>query len=177
MSPVFSATDVITADWHSTSSSRSMWRTIWSIIPVRPDHKAAHGGHPHTLFMDGRKGVLAMNPAREVKTEKFNLSEGKTPAFTTEEIMQLFRSMDTASLLGQRDRTFLAVMAYTFARVSAVTSLMVKDYRLRGSQATSVVTVFGLPKSLTICRTATVWRWPSTSPVTPTATQPSTMIA
>src|SRR5256886_15426464 len=28
------------------------------------------------------KGVLAMNPAREVKTERFSRTEGKTPAFT-----------------------------------------------------------------------------------------------
>jgi site-specific recombinase XerD len=27
------------------------------------------------------KGVLAMNPAREVKTERFSRAEGKTPAF------------------------------------------------------------------------------------------------
>jgi hypothetical protein len=27
------------------------------------------------------KGVLAMNPAREVKTERFSRTEGKTPAF------------------------------------------------------------------------------------------------
>jgi hypothetical protein len=26
------------------------------------------------------KGVLAMNPAREVKTERFSRTEGKTPA-------------------------------------------------------------------------------------------------
>lgn len=74
------------------------------------------------------KGVLAMNPAREVKTEKFSRTEGKTPAFTTEEITQLFGSIDASSLLGRRDRAFLAVMAYTFARVSAVTLLKVKDY-------------------------------------------------
>jgi site-specific recombinase XerC len=28
------------------------------------------------------KGVLAMNPAREVKTERFSRTEGKTPAFS-----------------------------------------------------------------------------------------------
>ena len=27
------------------------------------------------------KGVLAMSPAREVKTERFSRTEGKTPAF------------------------------------------------------------------------------------------------
>jgi hypothetical protein len=30
------------------------------------------------------KGILAMNPAREVKTKKFSRREGKTPAFDTE---------------------------------------------------------------------------------------------
>lgn len=76
------------------------------------------------------KGLLAMNPAREVKTEKFSRSEGKTPAFPAEEITRLFGSVDTSTLLGQRDRAFLAVMAYTFARVGVVASLTVtvKDY-------------------------------------------------
>jgi len=110
---------------------------------IEPIHVAAyverHPGAPPTIKQHMaairmlfswmvEKGVLAMNPAREVKTEKFSRSEGKTPAFTTEEITQLFGSIDTASLLGQRDRAFLAVMAYTFARVSAVASLKVKDY-------------------------------------------------
>jgi len=110
---------------------------------IEPIHVAAyvegHPGSPPTIKQHMaairmlfswmvEKGVLATNPAREVKTEKFSRTEGKTPAFTTEEIMQLFGSIDTASLLGQRDRAFLAVMAYTFARVSAVASLKVKDY-------------------------------------------------
>jgi site-specific recombinase XerD len=110
---------------------------------IEPIHVAAyverHPGSPPTIKQHMaairmlfswmvEKGVLTMNPAREVKTEKFGRSEGKTPAFTTEEIIQLFGSIDTSSLIGQRDRAFLAVMAYTFARVSAVTSLKVKDY-------------------------------------------------
>src|SRR6516165_5994034 len=32
------------------------------------------------------KGVLAMNPAREVKTERFSRTEGKTPAFVEGEV-------------------------------------------------------------------------------------------
>ena len=81
------------------------------------------------------KGVLASNPAREVKTEKFSRSEGKTPAFTTEEINQLFASIEADTLAGQRDRAFIAVMAYTFARVSAVASLKVKDYAQMGRRS------------------------------------------
>ena len=35
------------------------------------------------------KGVLAMNPAREVKTERFSRTEGKTPAFIDGEVHKL----------------------------------------------------------------------------------------
>jgi len=35
------------------------------------------------------KGVLAMNPAREVKTERFSRTEGKTPAFVDGEVQTL----------------------------------------------------------------------------------------
>jgi hypothetical protein len=34
------------------------------------------------------KGVLAMNPAREVKTERFSRTEGKTPAFVDGEVQK-----------------------------------------------------------------------------------------
>lgn len=110
---------------------------------IEPIHVAAyierHPGSPPTIKQHMaairmlfswmvEKGVLAMNPAREVKTEKFSRSEGKTPAFSTEEMTQIFSSIDTSSILGLRDRAFIAVMAYTFARVSAVASLKVKDY-------------------------------------------------
>src|SRR5215467_7392188 len=35
------------------------------------------------------KGILAMNPAREVKTERFSRTEGKTPAFVEGEVQRL----------------------------------------------------------------------------------------
>jgi len=43
--------------------------------------------------------------------------------------------MDASTLLGQRDRAFIAVMAYTFAIVSAVASLKVKDYAQMGRRS------------------------------------------
>jgi site-specific recombinase XerD len=36
------------------------------------------------------KGVVAMNPAREVKTERLSRTEGKTPAFVEGEIQKLW---------------------------------------------------------------------------------------
>jgi site-specific recombinase XerC len=38
------------------------------------------------------KGVLAMNPAREVKTERFSRTEGKTPAFAARAVDYYYRS-------------------------------------------------------------------------------------
>lgn len=74
------------------------------------------------------KGVLERNPVREVKTERFSRTEGKTPAFELEDMTRLFASFETETLVGLRDRALVAVMAYTFARVEAAVSLKVKDY-------------------------------------------------
>ncbi len=74
------------------------------------------------------KGILDRNPVREVKTERFSRTEGKTPAFDLEDMARLFQSFDTKSLVGLRDRALIAVMAYTFARVEAAVTLRVKDF-------------------------------------------------
>src|SRR3984957_737995 len=74
------------------------------------------------------KGILAMNPAREVKTPKFSRNEGKTPAPPTEDVQKLIDSIDLSNVVGLRDQAILGVLAYTFARIGAVVSLRVKDY-------------------------------------------------
>jgi site-specific recombinase XerD len=74
------------------------------------------------------KGILAMNPAREVKTPKFSRNEGKTPAPPAEEVQKLIDSIDLSHLVGLRDQAILGTLAYTFARIGAVVSLRVKDY-------------------------------------------------
>jgi integrase/recombinase XerD len=74
------------------------------------------------------KGILAMNPAREVKTPKFSRNEGKTPAPPTEDVLKLIDSIDLSHVVGLRDQAILGVLAYTFARIGAVVSLRVKDY-------------------------------------------------
>lgn len=81
------------------------------------------------------KGIAERNPVREVKTAKFSRGEGKTPALSVEEVQQLFESFDTDSVVGLRDRALIGVMAYTFARVDAATSLRVRDYIQQGRRA------------------------------------------
>jgi hypothetical protein len=56
------------------------------------------------------KGILAMNPAREVKTEKFSRTEGKTPAFDTEQVQKVLDKIDTSTEVGLRDRALLGTL-------------------------------------------------------------------
>jgi integrase/recombinase XerD len=87
------------------------------------------------FFWLTEKGILAINPAREVKTPKFSRTEGKTPAFSTEEVQKVLASIDTSHVVGHRDKAFLATLAYTFARIGAVVNLKVEDYFQAGKRS------------------------------------------
>src|SRR5215510_9517195 len=66
------------------------------------------------------KGVLAMNPAREVKTERFSRTEGKTPAFVDGEVQRLLDAIETSTHTGLRDRgqPFAAALSRSTVRES-----------------------------------------------------------
>jgi site-specific recombinase XerD len=81
------------------------------------------------------KGILAINPAREVKTPKFSRTEGKTPAFSTEEVHKALEAVDISHVVGHRDKALLATLAYTFGRISAVVNLKVEDYFQTGKRS------------------------------------------
>jgi site-specific recombinase XerD len=80
------------------------------------------------------KGVLAMNPAREVKTERFSRTEGKTPAFVEGEVQKLLNAVESYTHTGLRDRALLATLAYTFARIGSVVNLKVENYYPSGKR-------------------------------------------
>src|SRR6201987_4975849 len=80
------------------------------------------------------KGVLAINPAREVKTERFSRTEDKTPAFVEGEVQKLLDPIETSRPTALRDRALLGVLAYTFARIGAVVNLKVEDYYPSGKR-------------------------------------------
>ena len=75
-----------------------------------------------------------MNPAREVKTERFSRTEGKTLAFVEGEVQSLLEAVETSTHTGLRDRALLGVLAYTFARIGAVVNLKVEDYYPSGKR-------------------------------------------
>ena len=59
---------------------------------------------------------------------------GKTPVLQPAEARRLLDTIDTSTLRGLRDRALLAVMVYSFARVSVVVGMRVEDYYQQGKR-------------------------------------------
>jgi site-specific recombinase XerD len=72
--------------------------------------------------------IMAINPAHAVRGPKHVIRRGKTPVLTADEARQLLDSIDKTTVVGLRDRALIALMAYSFARVSAATAMRVEDY-------------------------------------------------
>ena len=74
-----------------------------------------------------RHGVLENNPAAPVRGPSYTIKRGKTPILTAAEAKRLIESIETDSLVGLRDRALIAVMVYSFARVSAAVGMDLED--------------------------------------------------
>ena len=78
--------------------------------------------------------VIPTNPATSVRGPTHIVRTGKTPVLQPAEARQLLDTIDTSTLRGLRDRALLAVMVYSFARVSAVVGMRVEDYYQQGKR-------------------------------------------
>jgi site-specific recombinase XerC len=79
-------------------------------------------------------GLLNTNPAASVRGPAYVIKKGKTPVLDTEQTRALLESIETDSIVGLRDRALIAVMVYSFARVSAVIGMRVEDYYPNGKR-------------------------------------------
>ena len=78
--------------------------------------------------------VLETNPAHSVRGPKHVVTRGKTSVLTADQARELLDSIDTSTIVGLCDRAFIAVMVYSFARVSAVARMQVGDYYQDGKR-------------------------------------------
>jgi site-specific recombinase XerD len=78
--------------------------------------------------------AVATNPAHAVRGPKHVVKRGKTPVLTAGEARQLLDSIDISTVVGLRDRALIALMAFSFARVSAATAMRVEDYFATGKR-------------------------------------------
>jgi site-specific recombinase XerD len=79
--------------------------------------------------------IIPTNPAASVRGPKHVVKKGKTPVLAAAEARQLLDSIDTSTLLGLRDRALIALMCYSFARVSAAAGMNVEDYYQQGKRS------------------------------------------
>jgi integrase/recombinase XerD len=84
-----------------------------------------------------------INPAATVRAERYSIVEGKTPEIQRNQVETLIKSIPTSytlasgtqpDLVGLRDQSILAVLAFTAARVGAVAKLTFKSLRHDGTQ-------------------------------------------
>jgi integrase/recombinase XerD len=80
--------------------------------------------------------VVAFNPAHSVRTERFQVIEGKTPEILVPQAEKLLASLDGSNVVGLRDRAVIAVLIFTAGRVGAVSKLRLKHFEYDGSQWT-----------------------------------------
>jgi integrase/recombinase XerD len=93
--------------------------------------------------------VIAANPFGPVRGPKYVVKTGKTTVLTGAEMRQLLDSINMTvdehgnrtpnephqfTIADLRDRALIAVMAYSFSRISAVLSMTVGDYRQQGKR-------------------------------------------
>jgi site-specific recombinase XerD len=79
--------------------------------------------------------ALVHNPAASVRGPKYVVKEGKTPVLSGPEARQLLESIDVSNVVGLRDRALIAMMIFSFARVSAAINMKVKDYYSQGKRS------------------------------------------
>ncbi|MDZ4685284.1 MAG: tyrosine-type recombinase/integrase [Planctomycetaceae bacterium] len=72
--------------------------------------------------------ALPLNPASSVRGPRHVITRGKTPVLSAEQARQLLDAIAVSTIAGLRDRALIAVMVYSFARVSAVTGMNGDDY-------------------------------------------------
>ena len=117
--------------------------------PSVKQHLAALRGLFNWLVI---KQVVPENPAMFVKGPRFSRQVGITPIMEAEQVRRLLDSIpvvrkvkvpkkhggghkEVPDIKGLRDRAVIAIMSYTFGRVSAVVGVTRDDYRMEGKRA------------------------------------------
>ncbi len=78
--------------------------------------------------------AVILNPAASVRAERLEVVEGKTPEISIQQCRRLLASINTATVVGLRDKATIGILIYTAARVGAVAKLSRCDFYDTGDQ-------------------------------------------
>lgn len=101
-----------------------------------PTRNQALAGLRHYFDVLVTRHAVPLNSFASVRGIKYRVVEGKTAEISTPQERNLFRALDTSNVIGLRDRAVLAVLAYTGARITAVSKLKMGDLRQHSEQWT-----------------------------------------
>jgi site-specific recombinase XerD len=76
--------------------------------------------------------VVPNNTASSDRGPKHSVKKGKTPVLAADEARLLLDTIEPVSLISLRDRSLIALMTFTFARVDAVIKMRVEDVYVQG---------------------------------------------
>src|SRR5205085_5818622 len=71
--------------------------------------------------------VIDQNPAAPVRGPTHIVKKGKTPVLDGDEARRLIDSIAVSTIVGLRDRALIALLIYSFARISAALQMNVDD--------------------------------------------------
>jgi site-specific recombinase XerD len=92
-----------------------------------------HRAAIHRLFNWLISGdVVGQNPAASVRGPRHVDGKGRIPALKADAARKLLDRIDVSTITGLRDRALIALLIYSFARISAALGMNVGDYFLRG---------------------------------------------
>lgn len=98
-------------------------------LPGEPPTVKRHLAAINSFFKWMKKyEVVKTNPAAKVTGPSHRVKTGKTTALSDEEMRELLNAIDVSHVVGLRDRALIATMFFSFARISAVLGMKVKDY-------------------------------------------------
>ena len=100
--------------------------------------------------------VVPSNPAHAVRGPRHSVHKGSTTVMSSEDTSAFLKSIDASHVVGLRDRAFIAVMVYAFARVSAVVGLKAT------SRGTALVLLWSWLSRVPMCAPSPPWTWSST---------------
>ncbi|HWU61527.1 MAG TPA: tyrosine-type recombinase/integrase [Ensifer sp.] len=118
--------------------------SLTSLNDIRPLHVAAYIEDCETQFSAPtvkqrlaalrslfdwmvRNGAMTNNPAMSVRGPSHDVQRGKTPILAASEAKDLLNSIPTETAIDLRDRALIALMTYSFARISAAVGMNVED--------------------------------------------------
>jgi site-specific recombinase XerD len=78
--------------------------------------------------------LVDQNPAAPVRGPSHIVKKGKTPVLDGDEARSLIDSIDVSTIVGLRDRALIALLIYSFARISAALHMNVEDYYPQGKR-------------------------------------------